>query len=32
MENLRPPHESTGKIDSRIDHTCICAGVVELES
>jgi hypothetical protein len=32
MENLRPPCESTGKVDSRTDHTYICAGIVGLES
>ncbi len=32
MKNLRPPYESTGKIDPKTDHTCICAGVVGLES
>ena len=32
MENLRPLRKFTGKIDPRTDHTCICAGVVGLES
>jgi hypothetical protein len=32
MENLRPLHESTGKINLKIDHTCICTGIIGLES
>jgi hypothetical protein len=32
MKNLRPPGESTGKIDLIMYHTCLCAGVVRLGS